>query len=131
MPICTPFHWETSLQSTARLLWQFAKRKLTVFHLSYEGDETTPSKPISAPAPANAPASEPVMPMGTSVLEKVEPSASIGAFNTNEPEPQIYGDNIYGTNNNNGDYKEQTDERPVLVTTEHGFTGTVGIKEDG
>lgn len=45
------------------------------------------------------------------------------------PEPQIYGNNFHGDDSNGG-YNYQIDD-VVPVINEHGFTGTVGIKEDG
>jgi len=67
---------------------------------------------------------------------KTEPLGNAVNFGANPPEPQLYGEDLYGNhnnsnNNNNGEGRRQDEEVAPRVMTEQGFTGTVGIKEDG
>lgn len=91
----------------------------------YEGDDAdvkTESKPEVS-------TSNPVDPPTTSNV----PTQSIESGNGAEPdlddERHTYGENIYG-DENSGNQKQEHDI-PKPVVNEHGFAGTVGIKEDG
>jgi len=53
-------------------------------------------------------------------------------------EPQIYGENnnyndgmSHDSGNGNGNYQDQSMHNSQAYPNEHGFSGTVGIKEDG
>lgn len=106
------------------------------------GDDNT-SKPTEP-----APIADFIKSEATATAE--EPTQSIEEANTNganlpngnnqadlDNEDQVYGENIYGDDNmgngmNSHGYngsQQQRDEKPI--TNEHGFSGTVGIKEDG
>ena len=113
---------------------------LTRFHDRYEGEDTI-SKPASAPPTAPLTIIDaPVVANGTTSTAPPQPpvqfvdSRPITNYNpqpepVSEPEPHVYGENIYGDDRvgstNNHSYGSSH------VTNEHGFTGTVGIKEDG
>lgn len=109
------------------------------FYPRYEGDEPTTSKPAEAPAPVVAPKNEPeVKPevVSAAVVEpavKTESLFNTANFDANLPEPQLYGEEIYGNHNidNGGSAPKYEDEMAPRVKTDQGFTGTVGIKEDG
>lgn len=127
----------------------------TLHHLTegdrYENEDGTskPSEPQpSQPAPETAPpVPQPDVP--TQSIENVPPepiNGSTGAATKNEQdyddEIRAYGENIYGEDSgtnggqtrnyeqNQDQFKQdQYDNKPYV--NEHGFSGTVGIKEDG
>lgn len=106
----------------------------------YEGDETGPSQPTTTPSTSAVLTAEDVVPDDNSGKIKIEPQASVVPTSLTEPESQVFGDTAHSGSNNNsnnynnhnsfGEYKDEAEEQAV-ITTEQGFTGTVGIKEDG
>ena len=98
---------------------------------SYEGDED-----LEKPTPA---AAAQVDTNGDTSISNSYPSAPSPPKDQNQTikpeikddaEPQIFGDDIYGDTNMTGQNNQSQQEVPHVVN-QHGFTGTVGIKEDG
>lgn len=100
------------------------RRKLTLDY-SYEGDEAStkpeipeaPNPVVSGQTPAGA------VPQATTTSPDQAVKADL------DDESHVYGENIYGEESA-GTTNEQY-EPPKPVVNEHGFAGTVGIKEDG
>ena len=123
--------------SVPRLSFAFIKNRLTQLWNSYEGEDTIPSKPSVPPPAARIISSDaPVVVNGTTSTYVPQPPVlpvEIENFPHFKSEPEldthIYEDNVYG-DDGSGAYNGHS-HLSVPVTTEQGFTGTVGIKEDG
>jgi len=78
-------------------------------------------QPVQAVAPAPPTLQFQAQPVQPSPQQEPEPS--------HDQSPQIFdtGVNAPGRNDHNGDYNTM----PPRPTNDHGFSGTVGIKEDG
>lgn len=110
---------------------------------SYEGDEAT-SKPTEPSLPQPSQDGTSAATNFDTPAQSVEMHSSNGGISMNgngqpdlDNEPHAYGENIYGEDGPikqeydqgmNGHYHEDS-HKPVV--NEHGFSGTVGIKEDG
>ena len=116
---------------------------------SYENEEA-PAKAIepqptqpTQPTPQNLP-SVPQQDTPAQSIEHVPTADSNSNSNptfkqeqNDDDESRVYGENIYGDSNGaqgmqNQGYdanQQQYDQKPIM--NEHGFSGTVGIKEDG
>lgn len=99
---------------------------------SYEGDEGTAGKAIEASTDGAATQNE--LTNATTDLGSIkqDTSAANGSHSVRDSDQFVYGDNIYGNDNNdNNELGNNAEDRPVPVVTGNGFAGTVGIKEDG
>jgi hypothetical protein len=78
------------------------------------------------------------VPIPEQIAQPVEPSAAL-SYAAADVEPQIYGENnnsyndgmSHDSGNGNGNYQDQSMHNSQAYPNEHGFSGTVGIKEDG
>jgi len=108
---------------------------LICVHNRYEGDDNGPQPAIafSVPPKSNGDATRThTLAPGPYLAPAAPPPESIltNHHQLNQvPEPQIYGTNFYGDDNSGGINYQTEDVVPVI--NEHGFAGTVGIKEDG
>jgi len=75
--------------------------------------------------------------MQEQMTQSTEPSAA-QSYPAVDVEPQIYGESnnyndgmSHDSGNGNGNYQDQSMHNSQAYPNEHGFSGTVGIKEDG
>lgn len=104
---------------------------------SYEGDDTVLPQPAAPAIPtttAQKVPDSPVVVNGTTSSYTLQPSTQSQDSQTApqyhvQPESELhnYGEDIYDDDGAGGYHSLASGQ----VTTEHGFTGTVGIKEDG